>query len=119
MSRVPFVTDEVKEKYLIKKAAEKICDGCSFIGHCEFGGVQKNGSVKRTVVREVQDLFEVNFCCQFYPDKTVKISKFFLPNEYFEKNYIEKISKLSQSSMNIKGDNVLDELLKWGRLEIE
>ena len=119
MSRVPFVTDEVKEKYLIKKAAEKICDGCSFIEHCEFGGVQKNGSVKRTVVREVQDLFEVDFYCQFHPYKTVKISKFFLPNENFEKNYLEKIGKLSQSSMVLNGYNILDELLKWGRLEIK
>ena len=119
MSRVPFVTDEEKEKYLIKKAEEKICEGCSFLGFCEFGGVQRYGSVKGTVVREVQDLFEVNFCCQFYPDKTVKISKFFLPNENFEKNYIEKIAKISQSSMNINGYNVLDELLKWGRLEIK
>ena len=119
MSRVPFVTDEVKERYLIEKATDKICDGCSFVGHCEFGGVQKNGNIKRTVVKGVQDLFEVSFCCKYYLDKTVKVSKFFLPNENFEKNYLANMAKLSESSMVLNGNNVLDELLKWGKLEIE
>ena len=118
MLRVPFVTDEVKEQYLVKKATDKICDGCSFVGHCEFGGVQKNGDVKRTVVKNVQDLFELTFDCKYYSKGSVKISKFFLPNGLFEKKYLEEMAKLSESSMIVDGNEVLDEILKWGRLQI-
>lgn len=119
MLRVPFVTDEVKERYLMKKAADKICTGCSFIGKCEFGGLQKNGDDKRITVRDVQDLFEVTFCCKYYSDKKVKISKFFLPNKLFEKKYLEEMAKLSEVSIVVDGNKVLDETLSWGRLEVD
>lgn len=119
MLRLPFVTDEVKERYLTKKAAEKICDGCSFAGHCEFGGMKKTTDNKRTVVKDVQDLFEGTFECKYHSYKTVKVSKFFLPNELFEKKYMEQMKKLSQTSMIVDGNKVLDEILTWGKLEIK
>lgn len=116
MTRVPFVTDNVKKEYLVNIATNRVCENCEYACSSECGLTQE--SVKRTVVDEVQDLFDIAFSCSRNPDKVLKISKFFLPNTNFEKDYLEDISKLSESKININGRKVLDELLKWGRLEI-
>lgn len=115
MARVPFNTDNIKKEYLKNLARDEICLTCGYgYSQCDL----KVLSINRNVVENVQDLFDATFVCHSNSQKKIVISKFFLPNSLFEKKYMEEIMKRAETEINITGKEVLDELLKWGRLEI-
>ena len=116
MTRVPFNTDNKKKEYLKRIATDKLCDVCDY--RCSFERGLGISSIKRNVVKNVQDLFDITFICPRNPQKNIAISKFFLPNDLFEEKYIQKVMKIAETKMHINGTTILDELLKWGRLEI-
>ena len=116
MTRVPFNTDNIKKEYLKKMAIDRICIACR---HC--CSVKRDlivSSINRNVVKDVQDLFEVTFSCTCNSQKKIVISKFFLPNGLFEEKYMQEVMKIAETNMYISCKTILDELLKWGRLEI-
>lgn len=114
MARVPFSTDTIKIEYLTKFAKKNLCSECDGICTPQC----KKSDINRIAVEDVQDFFEVKFSCFRYPHNYIRISKFFLPNSLFEAKYIQEIYKIAETKMDIKGKEVLDELLKWGRLEV-
>lgn len=116
MTRVPFNTDNIKKEYLKRITTAKICDGCEYC--CSFECGLGISSIKRNVVKNVQDLFDVTFVCPRNPQKNIAISKFFLPNCLFEEKYMQEVMKIAETKMYINGTTILDELLKWGRQEI-
>lgn len=114
MKRVPFKTDVVKEKYLTEIAKQEICLSCDCKESCKLS---LNINKKRISVEDVQDLYEYSFTCPHDSKKGLRISKFFLPNTNFENDYIEQIKKQAEDSLLIDGKPILDELLKWGRIQ--
>lgn len=115
MARVPFNTDNIKKEYLKKLAGDEICLTCGYgSSQCDL----KVLSINRNVVENVQDLFDVTFVCPSNSQKKIVISKFFLPNSLFEEKYMQDVNKIAETKMDINGKEILDELLKWGRLEI-
>lgn len=114
MARVPFNTNTIKMEYLEEFAKKNLCRECDGICTPEC----KKSDINRNIVGDVQDFFEVRFSCFRYPHNYIRISKFFLPNSLFEEKYMQDVNKIAETKMDINGKEILDELLKWGRLEI-
>lgn len=110
---VPFDTDDVKKEYLKGLATCKICCGCDYN---DSSCVLEENVINRNIVPNVQDLVDISFTCPNDPKKTLQISKFFLPNSVFEEKYVKEVLNVAGKKMNINGGEILNEILKWGRL---
>lgn len=117
MKQVPFNTDDLKLKYIDSVAAQYICVIQEEArAQCITPIFQKK--VSRVMVKDVQDLFIVEYFCKEV-DKKIEIEKFFLPNSIFENNYFKDIEAEAQKSIDIDGHKVINELLSWGRLTVK
>ncbi len=117
MTRVPFATDSVKLDYLRNIAVEKMCKKCSQFNQKGCSALLLS-DLKRNKIDDVQDLFEIKYSCSRELASPIEISKFFIPNRKFEEYYMNTIIETSQNQFNVNGKKILNDVLSWGRLNV-
>lgn len=117
MKRVPFNIDELKIKY-IDDVAEQ------YLNKIKEEAREKNlssgfkKSVKRARVKDVQDMFLVEYKFESL-DKKIEIEKFFMPDSLFIERYFRDMEEEATKTLMVNGKEVVNNLLKWGRLIIK
>lgn len=114
MKRVPFNIDEVKLKYIDGIAAQYVHEIQEEASEKNLSPVFKK-NVKRAKVKDVQDMFLVEYKFEAL-DKKIEIEKFFMPDSVFIEHYFRDMEEEATKTLMVNGKKVLNNLLSWGRL---
>ena len=117
MKRVPFNIDELKLKYIEGIAAQYVHNIQEEARKKQLSPIFKK-SVKRVKAKDIQDLFIVEYYFEAL-DKKIEVEKFFLPESIFIEHYFRDMEEESTKTLMVNGKEVVNNLLKWGRLIVK